>query len=69
MNDLKTGRAVHMAKYLKVANGKIIRGTEHRSVRVMAIAENYAMVRRKGCMPYVCHVDELANVGRDRQEK
>ena len=33
--------------------------TEEREVRVMAIAEGYAMVRRKGAIPYVCKLKEL----------
>lgn len=28
-------------------------------VRIMAIAEGYAMVRRKGCMPFVVQVKQL----------
>ena len=28
-------------------------------VRVMVIAEGYAMVRRKGAMPFVCSVKDL----------
>ena len=28
-------------------------------VRILAEAEGYAMVRRKGCMPYVASVKEL----------
>ena len=30
-----------------------------RSVRVLAVAEGWAMVRRKGCRVYCCRVDEL----------
>ena len=32
---------------------------EERKVRVLAIAEGYAMVRRKGAMPYVAPMEEL----------
>ena len=32
-------------------------------VRVMAIAEGYAMFRRKGGMPFVCSVKELKEFG------
>lgn len=28
-------------------------------VTVMAVADGYAMVRRKGCMPFVCREKEL----------
>lgn len=31
-------------------------------VRVMAEAENYAMVRRKGCVPFVVPVKELSTL-------
>lgn len=33
--------------------------TQRRSVRVMAVAEGYAMVRLKGAMPYVCSIKEI----------
>ena len=28
-------------------------------VRIMAIVDGYAMIRRKGCIPFVCSVKEL----------
>lgn len=33
--------------------------TEGRVVILMAVAKGFAMVRRKGCMPYVCQLKEL----------
>ena len=33
---------------------------ELRDVEVMAISGKYAMVRRKGALPYVCMVKELS---------
>ena len=36
--------------------------TERREVTLMAIVKNYAMVRRKSCMPYVVSVKELSEV-------
>lgn len=42
-----------------VMNGKIETITKEREVRVMAIAEKYAMVRFKGCMPFVVRESEL----------
>ncbi len=33
--------------------------TEEWEVEVMAIAKKYAMVRRKGCMPFVASIKEL----------
>lgn len=38
--------------------GRPIR-TEERKVTLMAMSGNYAMVRRKGAIPYVCDIDEL----------
>jgi hypothetical protein len=35
--------------------------TEQVEVRVLAIAEGYAMVRRKGALPFVCQVKELSD--------
>lgn len=34
--------------------------TEDREVKLMAIADGYAMVRRPRCMPYVCRVRDLS---------
>lgn len=36
--------------------------TEIRSVRVMATAEGYAMVRFKGAAPFVCREKELSTI-------
>ena len=33
--------------------------TEEREVRIMAVAEGYAMVRGKGAVPYVAPLNEL----------
>ena len=38
---------------------------DEREVRVMAIAEGYAMVRRKGAMPYVAPAKELRELSHD----
>jgi len=43
--------------------------TERIEVRVMAIAEGYAMVRRKGSMPFVCQVKHLAEINSPEQTK
>lgn len=34
-------------------DGKIVKKPEEFEVEVMAVASGYAMVRRKGCMPFV----------------
>lgn len=43
--------------------GRWIDRTEDRKVRLMAIVQCWAMVRRPHCMPYVCHVKELHCIG------
>ena len=42
-----------------VRGGKFVEEREEMEVRIMAIAEGYAMVRRKGCLPFVCMEKEL----------
>lgn len=41
----------------------LFRSGEECEVRVMAEAEGWAMVRRKGCAPFVCRSKELATIG------
>ena len=33
--------------------------TDLREVELMAVVDEYAMVRRKGCAPYICQVKEI----------
>jgi hypothetical protein len=33
--------------------------TDPREVEVLAVADGYAMVRRKGCAPYICQAKEI----------
>ena len=57
---VRLGPAVHVARHIESVYGHKAEWVEElRDVRVMAIAEGYAMVRRKGAIPYVCNVDEL----------
>ncbi len=44
-----------------VREGKFVKEISKIEVRVLAIAEGYAMVRRKGAMPFVCNVRDLEN--------
>jgi len=44
----------------KLKAGKWTYETEDRDVILMAVSGKYAMVRRKGCSPYVCDVRELS---------
>lgn len=37
--------------------------TEHREVTVLAVVGAWAMVRRKGAMPFVCSVKDLLPLG------
>lgn len=51
--------AVHRLKGLELSGGQIKERLEAREVEVMARAKGYAMVRRKGCAPYVVSEKEL----------
>lgn len=44
-------------------DGKFTSETESFDVIVMAIVDNYAMVRRKGFVPFVCRQRELNLIG------
>jgi hypothetical protein len=50
-------------------NGRWTYKTMSWRVRVMAVAENYAMVRRKGCVPYVVPVKELVVLDKHAKEQ
>ncbi len=56
------GKAIYTRTFPIIVDGKFIQRTVEWEVRVMAIAENYAMVRRKGCMPFVCALAELRDL-------
>jgi len=43
-------------------NGKWTYSIERRNVVLLALSGKWAMVRRPGCMPYVCEVKELSIV-------
>jgi hypothetical protein len=47
---------------VRYENGKWVNETTEYEVRIMAIAEGYAMVRRKRCLPFACSVKELIGV-------
>lgn len=66
---VRLGPAVHASRHLESVYGHEAEWVEElRDVRVMAVAEGYAMVRRKGAIPYVCSVTELCkpNLAADR---
>ena len=52
-------RVIHRAKNLEQREGKFVWVPERRVVFLMALAKNWAMVRRPGCAPYVCATKEL----------
>jgi hypothetical protein len=46
-----------------VKDGKMVAENTEFLVRVMAVSENYAMVRRKRAMPFVCSIVTLRLAG------
>lgn len=56
---MKKLMATHNKPKLSLQHGKFVSGVDAREVRVMAVAENYAMVRRAGAFPYVAPIREL----------
>lgn len=56
---MKRKMMIHREKITTVRNGKFVQVDDLRRVRVLAVAEGWAMVRRPGCMVYVCPVKEL----------
>ena len=57
---LAKGPATHLYRRpTHMEAGKWVYAEDRRKVRVMAIADGYAMVRLKGAMPYVCPIKEL----------
>lgn len=55
----RLGPAIHRVEVLNVVKGAFDWGKEARPVRIMALAEGYAMVRRKGSIPYVAPIKDL----------
>lgn len=56
---MELGKAICIHRMPAIKDGKWVTVTDEFEVRVMAIVEGYAMVRRKGCMPFVCRVRDL----------
>lgn len=62
---MKSIKAIHRDRIVTGhRNGKWEYQDREREVRVMARAEGYAMVRLKGCMPYVAPEKELHPLGK-----
>jgi len=59
---VKLGKAICTRKRPAIVAGMFeTMMSERVEVRVLAIAEGYAMVRRKGALPFVCQVKELSD--------
>lgn len=56
---MKLGKAIYIHTLPTIRDGKWVSVTDEFEVRIMAIAEGYALVRRKGCMPFACSVEDL----------
>lgn len=59
VGGVKRKTMIHHAPVIKVENGRAFQAVELHEVRVMAVAEGYAMVRRAGAMPYIAKVKDL----------
>ena len=62
MARTKPQMAIHNYLALTLHGGKFVHKLDRREVEVLAIAKGYAMVRRKGCAPYVTMKRELTPV-------
>ena len=59
---MKLGKAIYTKTSQVIKDGKFVPIEERFEVRVMAVSEGYAMVRRKRAMPFVCRISELKEV-------
>lgn len=57
----KSAHAIHLRESMRVSEGRVSYVIEPREVRVVAVGERWAMVRRPGAMPYVCPLKDLRN--------
>ena len=60
MEKLKAQSAVSSTQMVRCGEAIHRLGREEREVRIMAVSEGYAMVRRKGMIPYIADVKELS---------
>jgi len=56
---VKLGKAIYTETTQTIKDGKFVPIKEDYEVRIMAIAEGYAMVRRKGAMPFIARLQDL----------
>ena len=59
MENSFRGRAILTRLSPTIVSGKFVQKVDIVEVRVMAITEGYAMVRRKKAMPFVCNAKNL----------
>lgn len=64
----KAEMAIYNHVNVVVVNGKFARETEQWEVRVMARAEGYALVRRKGGMPFAVREKDLQPAARGESQ-
>ena len=63
----KAEMAIYGRPNFVIVNGKYQRETRPEEVRVMARAEGYALVRKKGCMPFAVREKELQSAGQQEE--
>ena len=57
---MKLGKAILVKRSQVIRSHGFVTETEEFEVRIMAIAEGWAMVRRKGAMPFVARLEDLS---------
>lgn len=62
---MKPNKAILTKINTIIKDGKFVDEVCKFEVRVMAIAEGYAMVRRKGALPFVCDIRNLTTVDKE----
>lgn len=50
---------VYLAPKIELVAGKFVTSVDERTVRIMGVAEGYAMVRRPGAAPFVVSLKDL----------
>lgn len=55
-------KAIHNAPRIEVIAGKFVNIIQKRDIKVMAVADGYAMVRRPRAMPYAAPLMEIESI-------
>lgn len=53
--------AIWTRKFVEIKHGSFVKSTEQIKVRVMAVAEGYAMVRRPRAMPFAVSLKDISD--------